>query len=76
MSKVIESSEMHHFVDDRNLSYSSNSLKKIDRYINHDLKLIFHWLRAKRVSLNVDKNWNFDSYFDQGTKWTKSSSSG
>ena len=46
---------MHHFLDDRNLLYSSSSLKNINRYINHDLKLIFHWLRAKRISLNVDK---------------------
>ena len=46
---------MHHFLDDRNLLYSSSSLKNINRYINHDLKLIFHWLRGKRISLNVDK---------------------
>ena len=46
---------MHHFADDSNLVYSSNSMKKINSYINHDLKLIVHWLRANRISLNVDK---------------------
>ena len=30
-------------------------MKKINRYINHDLKLRVHWLRANRISLNVDK---------------------
>ena len=46
MSKVIQHSEMHHFADDTNLLYSSE---------NHDLKLIVQWLRANRISLNVDK---------------------
>ena len=30
-------------------------MKKINRYINRDLKLILHWLRANKISLNVDK---------------------
>ena len=52
MSKV----EMHYFADDANLLYSSNSMKKINQtFINHNLKLIGHWLRANRMSLNVDK---------------------
>ena len=55
MSKVIQHSEMHHFADDTNLLYSSNSMKKINRYINHGLKLIIHWLRVNRISLNFDK---------------------
>ena len=55
MSRVIHHSEMHHFADDTNLLYSSNSMKKINRQINHNLKLIVHWLRANRISLNVDK---------------------
>ena len=46
---------MHHFADDTNLLYSSNSLKQINRYINHDLKLIVHLIRANRISMNVDK---------------------
>ena len=46
---------MHHFADDTNLLYSSNSLKQISKYVNHGLKLIAHLLRANRISLNVDK---------------------
>ena len=55
MSRVIQHSEMHHFADDTNLLYSSNSMTKISRYINHKLKVVVHWLRANRISLNVDK---------------------
>ena len=59
LNKVIQhwcsSSVMQHFADDTNLLYSSNSLKQINRYMNHDLKLIVHWLWADRISLNVGK---------------------
>ena len=55
MSRVIQQSEMHHFAEDTNYLYSSNSMKKVNRYINHDLKVIVHRLRANRISLNVDK---------------------
>ena len=56
MSRIIQHSEIHHFVDDTNLLHSTNSIKKItNRYINHDLNLIVHRLRAHRISLNVEK---------------------
>lgn len=38
MSRVIQHTEMHYFADDMNLLCSSNSMKKINLYINHDLK--------------------------------------
>ena len=44
---------MYHFADDTNLLYSNTSLKLRNKYINHDLKLIVHWLNANRISLNV-----------------------
>ena len=40
MSKVVQYSEMNHFSDETNFLYQSNSIKKVNRYINHDLKLI------------------------------------
>ena len=46
---------MYHFADDTNLLYSNSSLKLVNKYINHDLKLLVHWLRANRISLNVSK---------------------
>ena len=52
---VIKHSSMYHFADDTNLLYSNSSLKLINKYINHDLKLIVHWLCANRISLNVSE---------------------
>ena len=45
----------HHFADDTNLLYVSESLKKINKYINHDLELITDWLRANKIALNASK---------------------
>ena len=44
-----------HFADDTNLLYADKSLKRINRYINHDLKLINVWLRANKIALNASK---------------------
>ena len=46
---------VHHFADDTNLLLVDNSLKKISKHINHDLKLLTTWLRANRISLNTSK---------------------
>ena len=55
LNHVVKHSTVHHFADDNNLLYSSSSLKSINKCINHDLKLIVHWLQANRISLNVNK---------------------
>ena len=46
---------MYHFADDANLLYPNISLKRINKYINHDLRLIVHWLFANGISLNISK---------------------
>ena len=46
---------VHHFADDTNLLLVDNSLKKVNKHINHDLKLLTTWLRANRISLNTSK---------------------
>ena len=46
---------VHHFADGTNLLLVDNSLKKISKHINHDLKLLTTWLRANRISLNTSK---------------------
>ena len=48
-------SAVHHFADDTNLILSDKSLKKINKHINHDLKLLNTWLRANKISLDVSK---------------------
>ena len=48
-------SRVLHFADDTNLLPPDNSLKKINKHINHDLKVLTTWLRANRISLNTSK---------------------
>ena len=48
-------SKTHHFADDTNLILIDKSLKKINKFANHDLKLASEWVRANRLSLNADK---------------------
>ena len=55
MHNSIEHSKMHHYADDTNLLLTDNSLKKINKYVNHDLSLLCHWLRANKLSLNTSK---------------------
>ena len=55
MHTSVKHSKVHHYADDTNLLLTSNSLKKINRQINHDLSLITHWLRANKISLNTTK---------------------
>ena len=52
---AIQHSLTHHFADDTNLTYITNSPKLMNKHVNHDLKLLVHWLRANRISLNADK---------------------
>ena len=55
LNHVVKLSTVHHFADDTNLIYSNSLLKSINKCIIHDLRLIGHWLRANRISLNVNK---------------------
>ena len=44
------------FADDMCILYASNKLKSIETVLNCDLKLISDWLKANRLSLNVDNS--------------------
>ena len=55
LNHVVTLSTMYHFADDTNLLYSNSLLKSINKCIIHDLRLIGHWLRPNRISLNVNK---------------------
>ena len=43
------------FADDcyENLLFANKSLKKISKYINHDLALTNKWLKASKISLTI-----------------------
>ena len=51
----IRYSNTYHFADDTNLQLISNSLNKLNRYMNHDLSNLVQWLRANKISLNAKK---------------------
>ena len=55
LNQAIKFSRVHHSADDTNLMFADNSLKKINKHINYDLKLFTTWLRANRISLNTSK---------------------
>ena len=55
LNNAVQHSYVHHFADDTNVLYISDSLKHINHNINHDLKNIVEWLRANKISLNAGK---------------------
>ena len=55
MNIAIKNSIVHHFADDTNLLYSHKDPKILRLKMNEDLKLLFTWLCANRLSLNVSK---------------------
>ena len=55
MHSALKKTLVHHFADDTNLLYSDKSVKNIKKIMNNELKLLFEWLCANRLSLNIDK---------------------
>ena len=55
MKNSVKNSILHHFADDTNLLCSDADEKSLRKKMNEDLRLIFIWLCANRLSLNVDK---------------------
>ena len=55
MHTAIKFSKVHHFADDTNLLFSHKNPKTLRKRVNDDLALLFDWLCANRLSLNVGK---------------------
>ena len=55
MHKATKHSILYHFADDTNLLYSNKDCNLMRKNVNEDLKLIFEWLCANRLSVNTDK---------------------
>ena len=55
MNQALENCITHHFADDTNLLYAHKDPKIIKKVVNRDLFLLFQWLCANRLSLNVSK---------------------
>ena len=55
MKFSVKNSILHHFADDTNLLCSDAKESNLKKKMNEDLRLIYVWLCANRLSLNVDK---------------------
>ena len=55
LNQAIKFCKVHHFADDTNLLCLSNSIKKLNKLVNIDLKHLVTWLNANKISLNVKK---------------------
>ena len=55
MNASVKYSKMFQFADDTYLKCSDKCERSLRSKMNHDLKLLFDWLCANRLSLNVLK---------------------
>ena len=55
LNQAIKFCKVHHFADDTNLLCLSNSIQKLSKLVNADLKHLLYWLNANKISLNVKK---------------------
>ena len=55
LNKSIIHSSMHHFADDTSFLLVDESLKKINKFVNHDLKHLCQWIGSNKLSLNGSK---------------------
>ena len=55
LNKAVVHSKVHHFGGDTNFLYASHSLKNLNKTVNFDLSNLVQWLRANKISLNVNK---------------------
>ena len=55
LHKAIRNSSVYHFADDTNLLNFNTSPKKLQNDINYDLKCLYKWLLANKISLNCSK---------------------
>ena len=55
MNLAVKCCTIHHFADDTNLLCSGKKLKQLRKNMNKELSLLFEWLCANRLSLNVAK---------------------
>ena len=55
LHNAIKHSSVYHFADDTNLLNINKSPKKMQRQVNTDLKYLYQWLLANKISLNCSK---------------------
>ena len=55
LNQAIKFCKAYHFADETNLLCLSNSIKKLNKLVNANLKHLANWLNANRISLNLKK---------------------
>ena len=55
LNQAITFCKVHCCADDANLLCLGNSIKKLNKLVNADLKRLVNWLNANKISLNVKK---------------------
>ena len=55
LNQTIKFCKVYHFADDTNLLCHGNSIQKLNKLVNADLKHLSNWLNANKVSLNAIK---------------------
>ena len=56
MVVAIKHCKVHHFPDDTNFLYTNNSMKKLNKLLNKDLKNLTNWLNANKITLKLDSH--------------------
>ena len=49
LNQAIKFCKVHHFADDTNLLCLSNSIKKLNKQVNADLKHLVNWLNVNKI---------------------------
>ena len=60
LNQAMKFSKVHHFADDTNLLCISNSIKKLNKPVNAELKYLVNCLNTNKMSVNIKKNWDGD----------------
>ena len=55
LNQAVRFCKVHHFADETNLLCLSNSIKKLNKLVNADLKHLANWLNANKISFNIKK---------------------
>ena len=55
VDQAIKFCKVHRFADDTNLLCLSNSIKKLSKLVNANLKHLVNWLNSNKISLNAKK---------------------
>ena len=55
LNTAIKHCKVHHFVHDTNLLHTNDSIKKLNKAVNSDIRKLTNWLNANKISLNVSK---------------------